>query len=152
MKTSLWGSSAWKFLHAVTFAYPESPTTHHRTAAVQLFKSLLHMLPCGECCTNYQNEFSEENITPHLKSRDSLSRWLVILHNNVNRRLGKPEMTYEQVEAVYPDDNTCDLTCHDDHPHRHRAPLWMFFPLFLLGLLVVYLYMPVHKLKFLYSK
>ena len=146
MKTSLWGSSAWKFLHAATFAYPDTPTEAHKTAALEMFRSLSYMLPCGECCMNYQNEFSEQSIKPFLNSRSALSRWLVDLHNRVNKRLGKPELEYKDVQAMFPDD-TCDLTCHDSPKHKHSAPLWLFIPLLFLGLLVIYLYTlaPTHK-------
>lgn len=101
MKTTFWGPHAWKFLHAVTFAYPEHPTTEHKKAALELFSSLKYMLPCGECCSHYCQGFDKNRIEPHLESRDSLSRWLVNFHNEVNQRLGKPLFSYEEVAKEY---------------------------------------------------
>jgi len=112
MKTSIWGPAAWKFLHAATFAYPDEPTEKHKEDALKLFQSLGSMLPCGDCCVNYANEFSIDSISKHLHSKEALSRWLVDLHNRVNVRLGKPTMAYEDVAAMFPED-TCDLTCYD---------------------------------------
>lgn len=108
MKTSFWGPSAWKFLHAVTFAYPDEPTPEHKKAALELFSSLKYMLPCGECCSHYCQGFEKNRIETHLESRDSLSRWLVNFHNHVNERLGKPIVSYEEIAKEY---NTANEYC-----------------------------------------
>lgn len=79
---------------------------------MKLFQSLGSMLPCGDCCVNYSNEFSIASISKHLHSKESLSRWLVDLHNRVNVRLGKSTMTYAEVVAMFPDE-TCELTCYE---------------------------------------
>lgn len=135
MKTSIWGPAAWKFLHAATFAYPDDPTEKHREDALKLFQSLASMLPCGDCCVNYSNEFSIASISKHLHSREALSRWLVELHNRVNVRLGKPTMTYEEVAAMFPDD-TCDLTCYDAPPSRKYS---LFIAIVLIAISVLIL-------------
>ncbi len=116
MKTSIWGPSAWRFLHAVTFAYPENPSEEHKEAARSLFRSLKLMLPCGDCCTHYCSGFALDPVDKHLDSREALSRWLVAFHNKVNARLGKPEYAYEQAKAEFhADDEMCSAksTCGD---------------------------------------
>jgi hypothetical protein len=135
MKTSIWGPAAWKFLHAATFAYPDDPTEKHKEDALKLFQSLASMLPCGDCCVNYSNEFSIASISKHLHSKDALSRWLVDLHNRVNIRLGKPTLTYDEVAALYPDD-TCDLTCYDAPP-QSRTFLYICIIAVLVGIVVL---------------
>lgn len=117
MKTSFWGPHAWKFLHAVTFAYPDEPTKEHKKAALELFTSLKYMLPCGECCNHYCQAFDKQKIEKHLESRDSLSRWLVDFHNQVNERLGKPTFQYDLVKKEYVEANEfCSLepSCHGE--------------------------------------
>jgi len=99
MKTSVWGPSAWRFLHAVSFAYPEAPSAEQKAAALQLFLSLRHMIPCGDCCGHYCSEIQRS--PPRVESRDALSRWLVDLHNRVNARLGKPQYPYAAALAEY---------------------------------------------------
>ena len=99
MKTSVWGPSAWRFLHAVSFAYPETPTSEQQDAALQLFLSLRHMIPCGDCCGHYCSEIQRS--PPRVESREALSRWLVDIHNRVNARLGKPQYPYAAALAEY---------------------------------------------------
>lgn len=121
MKTSLWGSHAWKFLHAVTFAYPENPSEAHKDAARHLFTSLKLLLPCGDCCSHYCMEFDKHHFEKHLQSRDLLSKWLVDFHNKVNKRLQKPEETWESAAAIYLNqDDMCTVqtSCNDSHETR----------------------------------
>ena len=40
-------------------------------------------------------------IEPALKNRDTLTRWLVNIHNIVNKRLGKPIFDYDTVKNKY---------------------------------------------------
>lgn len=110
MKTSIWGPSAWRFLHAVTFAYPEDPSTEHREAALNLFKSLRLLLPCGDCCNHYCREFEKNGVESALGSRKELAQWLWNFHNMVNVRLGKPEFEWDAVVAEFgAEDGDCTL-------------------------------------------
>lgn len=123
MKTSVWGPSAWRFLHAVTFSYPEAPDEQQRQAATNLFQSLRQLIPCGDCCGHYCTEIQSH--PPQVQSRDSLSRWLVDLHNRVNVRLGKPLHSYQAARAEYmSEDSQCMLPsepCGDAPRNSHRV-------------------------------
>lgn len=110
MKTNIWGPSAWTFLHAVTFAYPDEPTEEHKQAALELFKSLRILLPCGDCCNHYCREFEKNGVEAALGSRKELAKWLFDFHNLVNVRLGKPVFEWDQVVAHYgQEDGDCTL-------------------------------------------
>ena len=94
-----WGPSAWKFLHTITFNYPDNPTLTQKRNVEELFLSLIHLLPCDECSEHYKKEISEN--FPDSRSKSALSSWLVNLHNKVNIRLNKPTMTYEAAKVLY---------------------------------------------------
>jgi hypothetical protein len=118
MKTSIWGSSAWTFLHAISFAYPEDPSPEHKEAALNMFSSLQLLLPCGECCSHYCSTFQRSELSSHLHSREAFSKWLVEFHNQVNRRLKKPEYSYEKAKQIFLNDEaTCAIQspCGEDH-------------------------------------
>jgi hypothetical protein len=103
-----WGPAAWKFLHAVTFSYPDEPSLQDQQAAEQLFTSLRVLLPCDACREHYDAEIRQHH--PNTASRTLLSSWLVDLHNRVNSRLGKPLFLYEQAKSVYSSQCTTDCT------------------------------------------
>lgn len=66
--------------------------------------SLSDVIPCPKCKRHYK-----ENLQRHVPSvdcevlanGDSLSRYIVDLHNEVNQRLGKRVWSYEEAKAVY---------------------------------------------------
>ena len=101
MRMDIVGPPLWRSLHAITFAYSDTPTPEQRAAVISFFESLTALLPCTECQQNFVRELAHSPLRDHVHNRDTLSRWLVDLHNRVNVRLGKPELPYEAVAAEY---------------------------------------------------
>ena len=101
MNPKFWGPHGWIFLHSVTMNYPKNPTNIDKQVYASFFKSLQKVLPCEKCCVHYSQNIQESPIEPALESRDSLVRWLIKIHNEVNQDLGKPLYTYEQVIEEY---------------------------------------------------
>jgi len=100
-----WGPAGWTFLHSIGFSYPEAtPTVEEKES---MYKFLVHtgaVLPCRRCRRHYAAFVRARLSDPYcavLADRESLSRFLVDLHNDVNRRLGRPEMSFERVRALY---------------------------------------------------
>jgi hypothetical protein len=85
----------------VTFGYPDQPSPEEQQAAVNLFESLQHLLPCPKCADHFCQGLSQTPVNQHVRSKQALTRWLVDFHNRVNARLGKPQMSYESVAQKY---------------------------------------------------
>ena len=96
---SAWGPSAWKFLHTLTFAYPDNPTLEEQQSAESFFRSLGPLLPCASCREHYVNEIFSR--PPEVSSKAALSSWLVEVHNRVNYRLGKPIISNFEAKRLY---------------------------------------------------
>lgn len=101
MDPYIWGPSAWEFLHSTTFAYPDEPSQTDKLRYKDFFEQLCYVLPCKDCCLHYQQELVNTKLDQALDSRDTLSRWMVEVHNNVNKRLGKTIVPYETVRKKY---------------------------------------------------
>ena len=65
------------------------------------FKSLENVLPCEKCAYHYSKNLEKLPLEPALESRDTLVRWLISVHNEVNKETGKREYTYEEVIDEY---------------------------------------------------
>ena len=150
IKTHIWGPSAWTFLHAISFSYPDAPTPEHKTAVLNLFSSLKYLLPCGECCNHYCSTFSSEELSKALQSKHHFSRWLVDFHNSVNVRLNKPIFQYDVAAAKFlAEDAVCEIkatSCADDapmhardaaHARAHTPPNNTFWLGLILGVIVL---------------
>ena len=99
---NFWGPALWTSLHTISFDYPDHPSGTDKQNYNMFFHSLKQVLPCDQCRKHY-TKFIEETspIEPALKNRDTLTRWLVNLHNVVNERLQKGIVTYESVKEKY---------------------------------------------------
>ena len=95
-----WGRPGWKFLHAITFAYPSNPSPKTKQRYLAFFKSIRHVLPCAACRKGYSVHVKNLSLRP-FKNRDTLSHWLVGVHNKVNFKLGKQLYGYNQVKKMY---------------------------------------------------
>ena len=97
-----WGPPLWNSLHIITFDYPIEPRDVDKQNYQIFFHSLKNILPCEQCRQHYAKMIEETlPIEAALKSRDSLTRWLVNVHNLVNKRLGKPIVSYDSVKEKY---------------------------------------------------
>src|SRR5205807_1642608 len=85
-------------LHAMADGFSEEPTPLEREAARLHFMISLPLLyPCPTCRKHLAEEVSKYPVDT--ASGPRLSRWLVFIHNQVNKRLGKLYLSYEQAMA-----------------------------------------------------
>ena len=98
---NIWGPPAWTFLHTVTYNYPEKPTDDDKRNFYNFFMSLQHVLPCNKCKAHYQKNIQKYDLSESLDSRENLVKWLIDLHNDVNRDNGKPVWSYSEVYNKY---------------------------------------------------
>ena len=103
MLTTVWGPPMWHVLHTMSFNYPVSPSEKQKQKYFSFLKSLLYVLPCGKCRDNLKINFKKLPLTmKHLKSRQTLSRYVYDLHELINTMLGKQSgLSYEQVKERY---------------------------------------------------
>jgi len=96
-----WGPFFWHTIHITALGYPEKPTHAHKKAAKEFFESLKLLIPCPICRDHYNTHLEKYPLTPHLDTRADLFRWTILLHNEVNKTLGKPAFTESQVIQYY---------------------------------------------------
>jgi len=83
------GRQSWTLLHSIAAYYPEKPSEEHRRHAHSFLEALSHLYPCTHCAYHLRDSMAKA--PPKLESRTDFSMWLCAQHNDVNRRLGKPE-------------------------------------------------------------
>jgi hypothetical protein len=104
-----WGKPFWNVMHSITFSYPDNPTDDEKERIRTFFKIIPYYLPCSICGVNLVKEMAETPLSDEvLKNMNSLSRWMVDLHNSVNVRLKKPTVTYEAAKRYYFEDASTD--------------------------------------------
>lgn len=99
--TNIWGPSAWKFLHTITFNYPIYPTNHDKNIYKNFFINLGLILPCNICQYNYNIHLEKYPIERYLSSKEDLVKWLINIHNEVNKLHNKPVKKFDDVITYY---------------------------------------------------
>ena len=97
----VWGPHGWKFIHYITLGYPNNPTENDKLNYKTFYTSLQHILPCAKCANNYSHNLIKYPIDNHLGSRDTLIRWVIDIHNQVNNETNKKEYNYEEALDLY---------------------------------------------------
>jgi hypothetical protein len=110
---SVWGPFFWHTIHIVALGYPKNPTYTDKKCAKEFYESLAFLLPCSICREHYKEHLQANPISPFLDSRTDLIKWTIQIHNKVNKMLGKPEWTLNEVLSYY-----------EKVGARNRSPVW----------------------------
>ena len=103
MLTTVWGPSAWHFLHTVSFNYPVKPTCEDKKNYRNFILNLRYTLPCRKCRENLCVNFNKLPLKQkHMKNRTTFSRYIYELHELINQMLGKKSgLSYGDVRERY---------------------------------------------------
>tara|TARA_Y100000389_G_scaffold155341_1_gene155980 strand:+ start:107 stop:562 length:456 start_codon:yes stop_codon:yes gene_type:complete len=91
-----WGSKFWFTMHTVAYFYPDEPTVDEMLHAKHFYESLKILLPCPGCAQHYSELLERFPIHGAVTSRMNLMTWVNKIHNEVNRKLGKPLLSLEE--------------------------------------------------------
>lgn len=101
MDPSVWGKHGWIFLHSVTMAYPDFPSENDKQNYKNFFNLLTVVLPCSVCREHLKQYINETPIEKYLSCKKKLVEWLIYIHNQTNKSLGKPILSYQEVIEIY---------------------------------------------------
>ncbi|KAF5724985.1 erv1 mitochondrial precursor [Fusarium mundagurra] len=83
------GRSTWTLLHSIAAQYPAQPSSGQKSDLLSFVGLFSKLYPCWVCAEDFQGYLKRE--APQVNSRDEFGKWLCGAHNDVNRKLGKPE-------------------------------------------------------------
>lgn len=98
-----WGPYLWYYLHTIAANYPKNPSAKQREGMKKWLCSLKWTIPCKNCSVHYGGYINKHR--PHLdyicNSRENLFEFLHDIHNKVNKRTNKPEMSLDEAKKQY---------------------------------------------------
>jgi hypothetical protein len=100
---SVWGPSYWFTLHNSAVYYPIKASPFFIERMKGFILGIPVMVPC-EQCRDHATAYIEsvyQNLEQIVSGRDSLFKFFVDFHNYVNKRLNKPEMSYQDAYNLY---------------------------------------------------
>jgi hypothetical protein len=98
---SVWGPHYWFFLHTIAMTYPHHPNAVTKKKFYEFIQNLPIFIPVEEISKEFSRLIDKYPITPYLDNRDSLVRWTHFIHNKINQKLEKPQLTLEEFFVKY---------------------------------------------------
>jgi len=97
----VWGPHYWFFLHTLAMTYPHHPNSVTKKKYYEFIQNLPLFLPVQEISTEFSKLIDKYPITPYLDNRDSFVRWMHFIHNKINEKLEKPQLTLNEFFVEY---------------------------------------------------
>lgn len=113
---SAWGRPTWMLLHVISFSWDEKLIGNY----IKFMNLISKTIPCPKCRRHFNKAINNSNlkIGKNCQSQEQMSKWLVILHNMVNKRHGKRTFPYEKAKNTY---------FKNGKPTYDKKLIWKFF-------------------------
>ena len=100
----IWGPQYWFFLHTLAMTYPHHPNSVTKKKYYEFIQNLPLFLPVEEISGEFSKLIDKYPITPYLDNRDSFVRWMHFIHNKINEKLEKPQISLNDFFVSYYDE------------------------------------------------
>ena len=109
-----YGPGYWAVMHIDSF---NAKTYESKIVTANMIARLVTKFPCLQC-RRHATEYTSHNPLIHaVNDHDALSlfRWVWKFHNTVNKRIGKPVITFEEAVRKWGDESLCfENDCGDE--------------------------------------
>jgi hypothetical protein len=103
----VFGPEMWKTIHLVALGAPAVFDASHVATYKAFYTQLAFVIPCDTCKEHFIQTLHDNPIDESLSGSEALFAWTVRVHNVVNKRLGKPEMSLENARKILLTQNKC---------------------------------------------
>ena len=100
----VWGPHYWFFLHTLAMTYPHHPNAVTKKKYYEFVQNLPLFLPVEQISGEFSKLIDKYPITPYLDDRDSFVRWMHFIHNKINEKLEKPQISLNEFFVKYYDE------------------------------------------------
>jgi hypothetical protein len=100
----VWGPHYWFFLHTLAMTYPHHPNSVTKKKYYEFIQNLPLFLPVEEISGEFSKLIDKYPVTPYLDNRDSFVRWMHFIHNKINEKLEKPQISLNDFFVKYYDE------------------------------------------------
>lgn len=76
--------------------FPETPTEDEKLALKTYITLFARLYPCGDCARHFQKLLAQ--YPPQVSGRNAASGWACHVHNQVNKRLKKPQFDCSKLD------------------------------------------------------
>ena len=108
LDSNIWGPHYWFFLHTASLSYPVTPNDTIKKKFYDFIHNFPLFMPDPKMAASFSDLLDTYPVSPYLDSKDSLVRWTHFIHNKVNKKLEKDQISlgkfyteyYKQYETI----------------------------------------------------
>jgi len=100
MSKNVWGPPTWQLLHCMSVKAKDTMTPAQIQELMRIIERITSNLPCPTCSSHAKAYFKQHHFA-RITSLPQLRFFLFSFHNNVNTRLKKSVITYEEHNLLY---------------------------------------------------
>ena len=97
----VWGPHYWFFLHTLSMTYPIHPNAVSKKKYYDFIQNLPLFIPVENISSEFTRLLDMYPVVPYLDNRESLIRWMHFIHNKINQKLEKPQITLNEFYVKY---------------------------------------------------
>ena len=97
----IWGPHYWFFIHTVAMTYPIRPNAITKKKYYEFIQNLPLFIPVENMSGEFSKLLDKYPVTPYLDNRESLIRWTHFIHNKINQKLEKPQISLSEFYIKY---------------------------------------------------
>ena len=102
------GTTLLVFLHTASLSYPITPNDTVKKKFYDFIHNFPLFIPDEKISASFSDLLEEYPVSPYLDSKDSLVRWVHFIHNKINKKLEKEQISigrfyteyYKQYETI----------------------------------------------------
>jgi hypothetical protein len=101
LEPKIWGPHYWFFLHTLAMTYPHHPNAVTKKKYYEFIQNLPLFIPVEQISKEFEKLIDKYPITPYLDNRDSFVRWMHFIHNKINEKTEKPQISLNDFFVNY---------------------------------------------------
>jgi hypothetical protein len=118
---AVWGPHYWFVLFSMAVTYPERPNDVTIKKYYEFIQNLPLFLPNHQMGNAFSELLDKYPVSPYLDKRESFIKWVHFLHNQINLRLNRDEVSLQDaVNAYYSNYKPKELRLREEFKYRRK--------------------------------
>jgi hypothetical protein len=97
----IWGPHYWFFLHTLSMTYPKNPNAVNKKKYYEFIQNLPLFIPVESISGEFSKLLNKYPVAPYLDNRESFIQWVHFIHNKINEKLEKPQISLNEFYVKY---------------------------------------------------
>jgi len=100
----IWGPHYWFFLHTIAMSYPIHPNAVTKKKYYDFVQNIPLFIPVESMAGEFSKLLDQYPVQPYLDNKESFIRWMWFIHNKINKKLEKPQISLNDFFTKYYDE------------------------------------------------